>query len=355
MVKSLCITASVEILDIYALVGPMDTFDYRHVAKVQGRPVEGLLGLYSFSVDANTIPREQVWQIQLKLSSNAQQITSVDIHDFSVIIDTLPGSGSVGIGGLSLSNTTTRLGDLNMNKSNRGATSTSMDLSDSARSQASNFYTSTRSMSASTRTAATTKVGRGLSTADRDATRSASHVNTGAPGGSAATSLSSSSSALSASSLAPRAHGNKASKLFRSTELSSSAMGRTGGSGGKTGELVLRGGRGEGEREAVVPHTGHDAAVMRQETEAVASVLNAVCEKMVGVMSEKTKLYLAKAGRKTERRVLEKMAKLEERIEKFDNVLEHATLSSREIEKALLALDKNLPSPRKPSPVAVGP
>jgi hypothetical protein len=36
----------------------------------------------------------------------------------------------------------------------------------------------------------------------------------------------------------------------------------------------------------------------------------------VGVMGEKTKGYLAKAGRRTERRVLEKMSKLEERIER---------------------------------------
>jgi len=94
---------------------------------------------------------------------------------------------------------------------------------------------------------------------------------------------------------------------------------------------------------------------MQQETAAVASVLNAVCEKMVGVVSEKTKAYLAKAGKRTEKRVLDKMAKLEERIEKFDHVLEHATISSREIEQALLALDKDLSSPRKPTPVvAVG-
>jgi hypothetical protein len=92
---------------------------------------------------------------------------------------------------------------------------------------------------------------------------------------------------------------------------------------------------------------------MQQETAAVASVLNAVCEKMVGVVSEKTKAYLSKAGRRTERRVLDKMTKLEQRIEMFDHVLEHATSSSREIERALLALDEDLSSASKPIPVVV--
>jgi hypothetical protein len=91
---------------------------------------------------------------------------------------------------------------------------------------------------------------------------------------------------------------------------------------------------------------------MREETAAVASVLNAVCEKMVGVVSEKTKAYLAKAGKRTERRVLDKMAKLEERIERFDIALETVTYSSRELEEALLALDKDLSSPRGPAPAA---
>ena len=84
------------------------------------------------------------------------------------------------------------------------------------------------------------------------------------------------------------------------------------------------------------------------ETAAVASVLNAVCEKMVGVVSEKTKAYLAKAGKRTERRVLDKMAKLEARIERFDDVLKHTTASSSQIEETLLALNRELLSPRMP-------
>lgn len=84
------------------------------------------------------------------------------------------------------------------------------------------------------------------------------------------------------------------------------------------------------------------------ETAAVASVLNAVCEKMVGVVSEKTKAYLAKAGKRTERRVLDKMAKLEARIERFDDVLKHTTASSSQIEETLLALNRELLSPCMP-------
>lgn len=112
-----------------------------------------------------------------------------------------------------------------------------------------------------------------------------------------------------------------------------------------TGELTLRGrsgGNGSGGELATMQAGGNQTLGFKEETAAVASVLNAVCEKMVGVVSEKTKAYLAKAGKRTERRVLDKMAKLEERIEKFDQVLDHATVSSKEIEQALLDLDKDL-------------
>ena len=89
---------------------------------------------------------------------------------------------------------------------------------------------------------------------------------------------------------------------------------------------------------------GGGQVAMREETAAVASVLNAVCEKMVGVVSEKTKTYLAKAGKRTERRVLDKMARLEERIEAFDQTLESASipLRMRSIEKELSTLDREL-------------
>lgn len=45
----------------------------------------------------------------------------------------------------------------------------------------------------------------------------------------------------------------------------------------------------------------------------------------------------------------DKMARLEQRIERFDDVLKHTTASSSELEAALLALDQGLASsPRTP-------
>lgn len=85
---------------------------------------------------------------------------------------------------------------------------------------------------------------------------------------------------------------------------------------------------------------------MREETAAVASVLNAVCEKMVGVVSDKTKNYLFRAGRRTERKVLDKVQRLEERIERFDQVLERSSIKKiGEIEDAVLSLDSQFKSP----------
>lgn len=84
---------------------------------------------------------------------------------------------------------------------------------------------------------------------------------------------------------------------------------------------------------------------LREETAAVASVLNAVCEKMVGVVSDKTKNYLFRAGRRTERKVLDKMQRLEERIERFDQVLERSSIKKiGQIEDAVLSLDSHMKS-----------
>ncbi len=328
MVKSLSLIASVEILDIYALVGPMDSFDYRHVAKVQGLPVEGgaKAGMYAFPIDAGVIPRERVWQLQLKLSSGAQGIATIEIHELSVVVETL---GGVGHGSFPLATTTmvlTNTMDLSKSKAPEVPSSTRSELMHTARSTMRTTATATRG---------------GMTASDFDTSLNMSRSTARAPTSNsrpAVTTVTSSSS----------------SKLSRTTgdlpsSSSSSAMRRT--SAAATNDLALRntggGGRGGGGSTALVSQTeGPGSALMQQETAAVASVLNAVCEKMVGVVSEKTKAYLAKAGKRTERRVLDKMAKLEERIEKFDHVLEHATVSSREIEQALLALDKDLSSPR---------
>lgn len=44
----------------------------------------------------------------------------------------------------------------------------------------------------------------------------------------------------------------------------------------------------------------------------------------------------------------DKMAKLEARIVRFDDVLQHTTASSSQIEETLLALNRELLSPRAP-------
>lgn len=357
VVQSLSLIASVELLDIYALVGPMDTFDYRHVSKVQGLPLEGLPGLYSFPIDASAIPRERVWQLQLKLSSSAQGVTTVDIHELSVVVESLGGPGitGAGAGGAGLATTTMLMADLDLNKSKGGS---SMGATMTNSSNNSNVLHTARSLGGSTsmRTTATATMGRGMSASDADANLNSSRSSTlrqpSSPGMGGRSSRGASSSSSSSTSSSSRVHSSTASKLSRSTDLSATAIGR---SGGPTHDLAVRGGSsrgggggGGGGDGALVSQSQQGNALMQQETAAVASVLNAVCEKMVGVVSEKTKAYLAKAGKRTEKRVLDKMAKLEERIEKFDHVLEHATISSREIEQALLALDKDLSSPRKP-------
>lgn len=96
VVRTLYVVASVEILDIYALVGSLDSFDYRHVTKVQGTPVEGVNGItaYGFTIDASVIPREKVWQLQLKLSSSAQGITTVYVGELNVKVEKASGGAS---------------------------------------------------------------------------------------------------------------------------------------------------------------------------------------------------------------------------------------------------------------------
>jgi len=78
---------------------------------------------------------------------------------------------------------------------------------------------------------------------------------------------------------------------------------------------------------------------MTEEHALVASVLNAVCEKMVGVVSDKTKGYLSKASRRTERKMVDRMQKLEERIEAFDRVLEGATNGMTQVEKTFHSME----------------
>lgn len=347
VVQSLYIVTSVEILDVYALVGPMDTFDYRHVSKVQGLPVEGLPGLYSFPVDGSTISGELVWQLQLKLSSSTQGVTTIDIHELRVVVESGDGPGITGAGGGSLATTTMLMGDLDLKKSNE------MSNTGEIMKTTANGMHAPRSSLGGSNSMRTT--GRGMSISDSDANTNSSRKSTIRQPSWASKGGKSSKPASSSSSSSSQGHASTAGKVSRSTALSATAMGR---SGGPSPEMVVRGnggrGRGRGQDGVLVSQSQQQGnALMQQETAAVASVLNAVCEKMVGVVSEKTKAYLSKAGRRTERRVLDKMTKLEQRIEMFDHVLEHATSSSREIERALLALDEDLSSASKPIPVVV--
>lgn len=85
--RTLSVVASVEILDLYALVGPMDSFDYRHVAKLQGTPVNPDMSLFAFRIDASVIPRDRVWQVQLKLSSGSQGIDTIVLQELSAQVE----------------------------------------------------------------------------------------------------------------------------------------------------------------------------------------------------------------------------------------------------------------------------
>lgn len=345
VVRFLHLVTSVELLDVYALVGPMDTFDYRHVSKVQGLPVEGLPGLYSFPIDGSTISGEFVWQLQLKLSSSTEGVTTVDIHELRVVVESGGGPGISGAGGGSLATTTMLMGDLDLKKSNK------MSTTGEAIKMTTNEMPAPRSSLGGSNSMRTS--GRGMSISDSDANTNSTRKSTIRQPSWPSKGGKSSRTASTPSASSSDGHATTAGKLSRSTALSAIAMGR---SGGPSPDMVVRGnggrGRGRERDDRLVSQSQQQSdALMQQETAAVASVLNAVCEKMVGVVSEKTKAYLAKAGRRTERRVLDKMTKLEQRIEMFDHVLEHATSSSREIERALLALDEDLSSASNPLPV----
>lgn len=98
IIQSLHVIASVDTLDLYALVGPMDCFDYRHISRIQGTPMEVASDTgdqFFFKVDTSAIPREGVWQVQLKLSSTGQNITTIHITEMTVTVDRVAGSTQV--------------------------------------------------------------------------------------------------------------------------------------------------------------------------------------------------------------------------------------------------------------------
>lgn len=97
MVTALSVVASVEVLDLYALVGPMDCFDYRHIAKLKGTPMDPSIAMFGFRIDASVIPRERVWQIQLKLSAPGSQQNTVILHELAATLERANDDGSGGM------------------------------------------------------------------------------------------------------------------------------------------------------------------------------------------------------------------------------------------------------------------
>merc|ERR1712196_501287 len=60
----------------------------------------------------------------------------------------------------------------------------------------------------------------------------------------------------------------------------------------------------------------------KQDNAVVANVLNTVAEKMVNKVSHKAKLYLDQKSKTTEQKVITKMNSLENRLEKFNQILD---------------------------------
>lgn len=128
IVRVLTVVASVEILDVYALVGPLDSFDYRHVSKIHGLPTDPSSTRYIFTIDPNVIPREKVWQLQLKLSSSAQGLMTIQVDELTVQVDRANGLADFDRTGKSVGNAsevsecgTTNVEDLNLITSHRAS------------------------------------------------------------------------------------------------------------------------------------------------------------------------------------------------------------------------------------------
>lgn len=336
-VKALTIIASgeVEVLDVFALLGSLESMDYRKLGTLQGSPMED--GRVFFNV--NTAPFPPMWQLQLKVSSRAPAVV---IHELSVQVDKTAGGAGIPTAAATTSSS-----------SGKPLATTSNALADTAM-----FQTGRSSLGASISAPTTAKSRHGLgatmaTTADFDASATITSLGlsrsraAAAPAATTSSSLAATASATATSAAAaaakPSASGTSTSThpLAASTTTTAlaSLSGARASAASASSDLAVRG------ATSTALSTGGPSLA---ETAAVASVLNAVCEKMVGVVSEKTKAYLAKAGKRTERRVLDKMAKLEARIERFDDVLKHTTASSSQIEETLLALNRELLSPCMP-------
>lgn len=287
-VKSLSLIASaeVEVLDVFALLGSLESMDYRKLGAVQGSAMED--GRVFFNVNTSQFPT--MWQLQLKLSSRAQAVV---VHELNVQVDRTGAGGASSLASASASAA----------KAPASAMADTAALYHTSRSSlgASLSNTATlRSTAAATRglgaTGATTMdFGAGTTTSSLGLSRSARATTTAAaPTGSLAASSRLDASASAAAKPKPSAAAGAGASA--STTSASSALARIGArpSASASSDLALRG----------TTSTALSAGPGAAETAAVASVLNAVCEKMVGVVSEKTKAYLAKAGKRTERRVL---------------------------------------------------
>ena len=302
-VKTLTLIASaeVEVLDVFALLGSLESMDYRKLGTVQGSRMED--GRVFFNV--NTAPFPPMWQLQLKVSSRAPAVV---VHELSVQVDKTAG-------GAGIPSATAATSDSMSSSSSKPLADTAM------------FHTGRSSLGASLNASATGKSRHGLgatmaTTADFDA----STTTTTSLGLSRSRAAAAATSSLAITATKPSA--SAASTTTSSTHpLAASTT---------TTALASLGGARAGATSTALSTGGASSA----ETAAVASVLNAVCEKMVGVVSEKTKVgkeqsrtvwelwdpsigqslnltplsflhlvsikkaYLAKAGKRTERRVL---------------------------------------------------
>lgn len=236
-----------EILDVFALLGSLESMDYRKLGTVKGSRMEN--GRVFFNV--NTAPFPLMWQLQLKVSSRAPTVV---IHELSVQVDKtacragIPSASTATTS--SISTSSKHLGDTDMFHTGRSSLGTSLNASATGKSR--HNLDATADFHAS---ATTNSLGLSRSRAAAASTSSlAVTTTTSKPSASAASTATSSTHPLAASTT--------------------------------TTVLASFGGTRAGATSTALATGGPSSA----ETAAVASVLNAVCEKMVGVVSEKTKV-----------------------------------------------------------------
>jgi hypothetical protein len=265
VIRSLTLIASaeVEVLDVFALLGSLESMDYRKLGTVRGNPMEG--GRVFFNVNTSAFP--SMWQLQLKVSSRAP---SVVIHELNVQVDQTREGGSSATSAPAPAQAPSSL-----------ASSSKAALSDTAL-----FQTSRSSLGASVAPGTLrTTGGRGLGATTTDLVATTDSLSLSRSRGRTSAAAPAKTTGRFGASASVAAKPSTTTTTTTTTALGPLGGARSGAGGGasssSSSDLTVR-----GATTSALSTAGPSSA----ETAAVASVLNAVCEKMVGVVSEKTKV-----------------------------------------------------------------